>query len=109
MTEILPYMQRLQQQFDDPKIRGAFVGFTRTLQFVFTDSKQSFLLKVSEDGSAALEEGTVEKPDVNITTTTDVFAGILDKKVNGVTAYMTRKIKVNGAMDDLNRLQKLMF
>jgi putative sterol carrier protein len=108
-TDIMPYMQRLLNQFDVPNIRESFTGFEKTLQFNFTDTDQHFVIAVANDGSAAMQETTIDNADVTITTTTDVMAGIMDKKVNGVTAYMTRKIKVNGNMEDLNRLQKLMF
>jgi putative sterol carrier protein len=108
MADIMPYMQRLVNQFAVPGIRESFKGFEKTLQFSFTDTQQNFVIAVAQDGSAALSEATAPQPDVAITTTTDVLAGIMDKKVNGVTAYMTRKIKVTGNMEDLNRLQKLM-
>jgi putative sterol carrier protein len=41
--------------------------------------------------------------------TSDVLAGIMDKKINGTTAYMQRKIQVKGAMEDLMKLQKIMM
>ncbi len=109
MADITPYLQTLVSRFDVPAIRESFQGFAKTLQFNFTDTEQHFVIVVANDGSATLEERTAEKPDIDISTTTDVMAGIMDKKVNGITAYMTRKIKVNGNMEDLNRLQKLMF
>jgi putative sterol carrier protein len=109
MADIMPYMQRLMAQFAVPAVRESFQGFQKTLQFTFTDTDQHFIIAVANDGSAALSEGTSDKPDIGITTTTDVMAGIMDKKVNGITAYMTRKIKVTGKMEDMNRLQKLMF
>ncbi|MGC8558523.1 MAG: SCP2 sterol-binding domain-containing protein [Nitrososphaeria archaeon] len=37
-----------------------------------------------------------------------MLANILDKKSNPVTAYVSRKIKVKGEMQDLLKLQKLM-
>jgi putative sterol carrier protein len=44
-----------------------------------------------------------------VTIATDILTGIMDKKINGTTAYMQRKIQVKGAMEDLMKLQKLML
>jgi putative sterol carrier protein len=59
--------------------------------------------------SATLSQETLEKPDIVVTISTDILAGIMDKKVNGTTAYMTRKLQVKGAMEDLMKLQKIMM
>jgi putative sterol carrier protein len=37
-----------------------------------------------------------------------MLAGIMDRTVNPIQAYITRKLKVTGKMDDLLRLQKLL-
>ena len=109
MADIQPYLQQIVSRFDDPAIGQSFKGFQKVLQFHFTDTNQAFVINVANDGSATLEEKTADKADITITTTTDVLAGILDKKVNPMTAFATRKIKVNGAMEDMMKLQKLML
>jgi putative sterol carrier protein len=108
MTEIRPYLERVRERFSDPKIRDSFKTFTKTLFFEFPDTQQAFAISVVE-GSATLEEKTLESPDVKVTANTDVLAGIMDRKVNPITAYMTRKIKAQGAQEDLMKLQKLLF
>ena len=59
--------------------------------------------------AATLSQETLEKPDIIVTIATDILAGIMDKKINGTTAYMQRKIQVKGAMEDLMKLQKIMM
>ena len=108
MTEIRPYLERVRERFSDPKVRDSFKTFNKTLLFDFPDTRQSFALIVVE-GKANLAEQTVANPDVKVTINTEVLAGIMDRKVNPITAYMTRKIKVQGAQDDLLKLQKLLF
>jgi putative sterol carrier protein len=71
-------------------------------------SKQSTSLAVQQ-GNATLEERNAENPDVRVTINTDMLAGIMDHKVNPITAYMTRKLKVPGAQQDLMKLQKLLL
>ena len=61
------------------------------------------------EGNATLEEKSLEKPDMKTIANTDVLAGIMDKKINPMTAFMTRKIKAQGSQEDLMKLQKLML
>ncbi len=109
MADIKPYLQKMVDRFADPGVQTALKGFTKTLQFKFTDTNEMWLIKATDGCAAELSQGTVEKPDVLITSTTDILSGIMDKKVNGTTAYMQRKIQVKGAMEDLMKLQKLMM
>jgi len=108
MIDIRPYLERVRERFSDPKLEESFKTFSKTLLFEFPDSQQAFVLNVI-GGQATLEERVVENPDVKVTANTDVLAGVMDRKVNPVTAYMTRKIKVQGAQEDLMKLQKLLF
>ena len=108
MADIVPYMERLCARFAQPEMRVVFRGFTKTMQFTFPDLQRDFTLSISEDGSAALAEQTVPQPDVKVITSSATLAGILDRTVNPIQAYITRKLKVTGQMEDLLRLQKLL-
>ncbi len=108
MADIKPYLQKMVDRFTDPGVQSALKGFTKTLMFKFTDTNESWLLKAEDGCKATLTLETLEKPDVLITSTTDVLSGVMDKKINGTTAYMTRKIQVKGAMEDMMKMQKLM-
>ena len=108
MADIVPYLERIRDRFEQPEMKQAFQGFNKTLQFTFTDLKRTFTLSFAADGSATLAEQTVSQSDVTVTTTSDILVGILDRKMNPVNAYITRKIKVTGNMDDLLKLQKLL-
>ena len=79
------------------------------MQFIFTDLNTSYIMDVVNGEARSLKEESIEKPDIMVTITSDVLLGILDKKMNPVTSYMTGKIKIKGAMSDLLKLQKIMF
>lgn len=108
MADIVPYLERIRARFAQPEMQAAFRGFTKTMQFTFPDLRRDFTLSIAEDGSATLAEQTVPRPDVKVTTSSDTLAGIVDRTINPIQAYMTRKLKVSGQMDDLLRLQKLL-
>jgi putative sterol carrier protein len=109
MADIKPYLQKMVDRFADPGVQAALKGFTKALQFKFTDTNELWLIQAVDGTSATLSQEKVEKPDILITVTTDILLGIMDKKVNGTTAYMQRKLQVKGAMEDLMKLQKIMM
>jgi putative sterol carrier protein len=96
-------------RFADPGVQASLKGFTKTLQFKFTDTNEFWLIRAVDGNQATLAQESVEKPDVLITMATDILAGIMDKKINGTTAFMQRKIQIKGAMEDMMKMQKLMM
>ncbi|HEX4715898.1 MAG TPA: SCP2 sterol-binding domain-containing protein [Ktedonobacteraceae bacterium] len=106
MADIRPYLERVRERFSDPKLQDSFK--TLTMLFEFPDTQQNFALAMIE-GNVTLEERNAENPDVRVTISTDMLAGIMDHKVNPITAYMTRKLKVQGAQQNLVKLQKLLL
>jgi putative sterol carrier protein len=59
------------------------------------------------DGGLTVADGGGADPDVTITTSSAVFADIVDGKQNPTTAYMTGKLKIKGDMGAAMKLQKL--
>lgn len=108
MADIIPYLERLSARFAQPEMQAAFRGFAKTIQFTFPDLQRDFTLSIAEDGSAKLAEQTVPQPDVKVTASSDTLAGILDRTVNPIQAYITGKLKVKGQREDLLRFQKLL-
>lgn len=109
MADVYPLLSRIRDRFSDPAIQESFKGFTKKIIFDFTDTKEQYLISVEDGKTASLEKTTAAGADVIVTTTTDVLAGIMNKTVNPVTSYVTRKLKVKGSMEDLMKLQKLML
>ena len=107
--DIKPYLQKMVDRFANPSVQASLKGFTKNLQFKFTDTNEFWLIRAVDGTSATLSQEAVEKPDILVTITTDVLSGIMDKKINGTTAYMQRKIQVKGSMEDLMKLQKIML
>jgi putative sterol carrier protein len=109
MADIKPYLQKMVDRFAVPAIQASLKGFTKTLQFKFSDTNENWLIRAVDGKEATLTQEAVEKPDILVTMATDILAGIMDKKINATTAYMQRKIQVKGAMEDLMKLQKIMM
>ena len=109
MADVKPYFQKMMDRFANPTVQASLKGFTKTLQFKFTDTTENWLIKTVDGKEAALTQEMVEKPDILVTMTSDILAGIMDKKINPTSAFMQRKIQVKGAMEDLMKLQKVMM
>ena len=109
MADVKPYFQKMLDRFANPAVQASLKGFTKTLQFKFTDISENWLIKTIDGKEAALTQEVVEKPDILVTMTSDILAGIMDKKINPTSAFMQRKIQVKGAMEDLLKLQKIMM
>lgn len=109
MVDVQPYLQRIVDRFSNPSVQNSLKGFTRALLFRFTDTKEDWLIRAVDGKEATLAKETLANPDVTVTTTTEVLAGVMDRKINGVTAYMQRKIQTKGPMEDLIKMQKLML
>lgn len=109
MADVQPYLHKMIDRFSVPGVQTALKGFTKTLQFHFPDTDETWLIRAVDGKEATLTREAVEKPDILVTLATDILVGVMDKKINGTTAYMQRKIQVKGAMEDMMKLQKLML
>jgi|GEM_PF-796064 putative sterol carrier protein len=108
MTDIKPYLQRITNRFTNLDVQAALKGFTRAIQFSFTDTGESWLIRVIDGQEAVLSRELFEQPDIRVTSSTEILAGIMDGKISATTAYLQRKIQVRGAMEDLIKMQKIM-
>ncbi len=109
MVDVQPYLEKIVDQFSNPSVQSSLKGFTRVILFRFTDSNEDWLIKTVDGREAALVKETSPNPDILVTTTAEVLTGVMDRRINGLAAYMQKKIQVRGSMDDLMKLQKLLL
>jgi putative sterol carrier protein len=109
MADVQPYLQKMVDQFSKPQVQASLSGFTRVILFRFTDTHEDWLIRTVDGKTATLDKATLANPDLIVTTTSEVLIGVMERRINGMAAYMGRKIQVKGSMEDLMRLQKLLF
>lgn len=109
MADIQPYLQKMVDRFANPSFQASLKGFTKSILFKFTDTGEEWLVRAVDGKQATFAKETIPNPDIAISLASDILAGVMDKKVNGMTAYMQRKIQIKGAMEDLMKMQKLMM
>ena len=76
-------------------------------QFVVTGSEEFTAHLEIAGGVCAFHDGPHEKPDVTITTPADVWLAISKGKLDGQTAFMSGKYKVQGNMALLMKMKEL--
>ena len=80
-------------------------GIDQSYRFVIEGEGE--WLVVVRDGRACVTEGEAAAADATIRTTSEVFDRILSGQQNPATAYMSGKVKVDGDLGAVMKLQRL--
>ncbi|PRY65552.1 SCP-2 sterol transfer family protein [Vreelandella songnenensis] len=83
-------LEKLQARFNPDAAKGMHEIF----QFHFSDAGSHYL--VIDDGSLDVHEGEHDDPSVSLSMSTDTLKGIMSGEINGMTAFMTGKLKATG-------------
>ncbi|WP_111411899.1 SCP2 sterol-binding domain-containing protein [Billgrantia lactosivorans] len=83
-------LDKLQERFDPQ----AAQGMDDVFQFHFSDNGSHYL--VVKDGTLSIEEGEHDDPSVSLSMSSETLKGIMTGEVNGMTAFMTGKLKATG-------------
>jgi putative sterol carrier protein len=105
--ELRQLLELQMQRFYEEKALKAFQGWTKTMQYYFTDIEEFWYIRVVNGKPGEPAEGKVEKPEVLYEMSTDTFAAIARREITGMKAYMQGKVRVKASIGDLMKLQKL--
>ncbi|MEA2117577.1 SCP2 sterol-binding domain-containing protein [Halovibrio sp. HP20-50] len=83
-------LEKLKARFNPE----AAEGMDEIFQFHFTDAGSHYLH--IKDGTLDVQEGEHDDPSVSLSLTTETLKGIMNGDVNGMTAFMTGKLKATG-------------
>ncbi|KPQ23433.1 MAG: putative sterol carrier protein [Halomonas sp. HL-48] len=83
-------LEKLQARFDPQ----AAQGMSEVFQFHFSDAGSHYL--DIQDGTLGVHEGEHDDPSVSLSMSTDTLKGIMSGDINGMTAFMTGKLKATG-------------
>ncbi|HUW11766.1 MAG TPA: SCP2 sterol-binding domain-containing protein [Anaerolineae bacterium] len=103
---VLEILEAMKERLDDPAMRQRMGTFTKSVQFDLTDLDVSYVMEVEEGQVISLEEATVDSPDIQVTSDSDVLVGIATGEVNTMSAFMSGKLQVNASFPDLLKLQQ---
>jgi putative sterol carrier protein len=92
---------KLQERFDPQ----AAQGMDEVFQFHFSDAGSHYL--VVQDGNLSIQEGEHATPSVSLSLSTDTLKALMNGELNGMTAFMSGKLKATGNVMLATRLSRL--
>lgn len=97
----IPLIDKLRARFD----ADAAQGMDEVFQFLFSDSDNYYL--AIKDGGLAVQQGEHDDPSVTLSMTTDTLKGIMSGELNGMSAFMSGKLKATGNVMLATKLSNL--
>jgi putative sterol carrier protein len=88
MSDVVAFLKQMVQAFDPAAAAGA------NCVIQFNTSKPAYI--TIKDGTCAMAEGTAGNADVSLTIADDDLVALLKGELNGMMAFMTGKLQVDG-------------
>jgi putative sterol carrier protein len=85
---------RVPQAFNPDAAKGLDAIF----QFDITGEDGGIWHVAVKDGTCQVQQGKAASPTVTLTMASDTWLGMVNKQINGIQAFMTGKLKLNGDM-----------
>lgn len=103
MSEIAGFFEKMPGSVDKSKI----AGMNATYQFKITgDNGGDWSVSIA-DGNVTVANATAESPNITLTISDENFTNLVQGKLNGQTAFLTGKLKIQGDMTLAMKLQSL--
>jgi len=106
--EVINALEAARNKLLTEKNKEEFKGWTRTIQYHFTDTDDVWHFKVQNGIPSEWIHSEAENPDIVFKWTEDTFLGIMSGTINGMKTFMAGKVKVKASMKDISKMQKLM-
>jgi putative sterol carrier protein len=91
----------------NPATADEIRGLERTILIRLTDGG-TYAVDLRDGRLANLRTGPAPKPDVTITTDTATFHGLVMKDIGPMKALVTRKLSIDGSLEDKLLFRKLL-
>ncbi len=91
----------------DEKLQRELENFERTIQIEITDGA-TYHTHFKDLHADLLSEGTIDNPDILISTDEATLRGLLNKEISPIKAFLiTKQLKIEATLEDKLRLRKL--
>jgi len=109
MSEFPEGIEKVKARFDDPSFQDRMKGFSRTIQFKFSDTGDNYLMTIKEGKLVSTEKMVFREANIVIASTSELFTGIMNRTSDPMSAYFAGTLRVEGDMNDLMSLQPLLM
>lgn len=103
MSQVAEFFQAVPERVNKDKIQG----MDCTYQFNITGDEGGEWYVTVQNGDAAVAQGTAENANITLTLTDENFKDLVTGKLNGQTAFLTGKLKIQGDMTLAMKLQSV--
>ncbi len=103
MSQIAEFFNQIPSKIEPTKIKGMNV----TYQFVVTGDDGGEWAVAINDGQVSVNQGKAEKSNITLTISASDFLDLVAGKLNGQTAFLTGKLKIQGDMTLALKLQSI--
>lgn len=105
MAETLKeYFNHLSHQLDPAKV----AGMKATYQFVATGARGGHWFVKIANGGATVAEGSDPSPSITLTAAAEDWLDIINGNMNGQTAFLTGKMKIQGDVTLAMKLESIL-
>jgi len=91
----------------NPAVRSELAGMQRSIAIHFSDADH-YLLDLKDGTLSGLRTGNSTKADLTIRTDTATFLGLVRKEIGPMKALVTRKLEIDGSLEDKLLFRKLL-
>ena len=103
MSDIAAFFDGVAEKVDKDKIQGMSALYQFSLS---GDEGGDWNVKIS-DGVVAVASGTADAPNITLSMADTDFSDLIAGKLNGQTAFLTGKLKIQGDMTLAMKLQSI--
>lgn len=94
MTNVKEVFEKMPQSFNADAAKGMDAVF----QFDITGEGGGDWNVAVKGGTCQVQEGKAAAPTVTLTMSKDTWLGMVNRQINGIQAFMSGKLKLNGDM-----------
>jgi putative sterol carrier protein len=91
----------------NPAVKAELQGMHRTIAIHLTDAGQ-YALDLRDGELTGLRSGPAQGADLTITTDRATFLGLVRKEIGPMKALVTRKLRVDGSLEDKLLMRRLL-
>jgi putative sterol carrier protein len=91
----------------NPAVKSELAGLRRSIAIHITDA-DDYLVELKDGALQDLRTGNSTKTDLSIRTDTATFLGLVKKEIGPMKALVTRKLQIEGSLEDKLLFRKLL-
>ena len=112
MGEMIETLQNLMNKFNekaekDEEFKNYWKDKERSIQISFIDN-QDYSFHLRDAKLKDLKPEKISNPDIIITTDTETFNALVEKRMGAMKAYALKKVRIKASLEDIMAIRKFL-